>query len=195
MPKEPIYKKYNLSPDKKVLLIMAGAHGVLKNVKELCENLVHDDQVQVVVVCGKNSSLKESLSSLEGDNADRLKVLGYVERIDELFRITDCMITKPGGITLTEATAIGVPVILYKPVPGQEKENAIFFEDRGAAVVVNRHEEILESVTSLLADEEKLNRMKDNIKSLHLPNSSEVILQDIIKESELMAEKADMALS
>nr|MDH3099299.1 diglucosyl diacylglycerol synthase [Bacillus velezensis] len=195
MPKEPIYKKYNLSPDKKVLLIMAGAHGVLKNVKELCENLVHDDQVQVVVVCGKNSSLKESLSGLEGDNADRLKVLGYVERIDELFRITDCMITKPGGITLTEATAIGVPVILYKPVPGQEKENAIFFEDRGAAVVVNRHEEILESVTSLLADEEKLNRMKDNIKSLHLPNSSEVILQDIIKESEMMAGKADMALS
>ncbi|WRM38490.1 diglucosyl diacylglycerol synthase [Bacillus velezensis] len=194
MPKEPIYKKYNLSPDKKVLLIMAGAHGVLKNVKELCENLVHDDQVQVVVVCGKNSSLKESLSSL-GDNADRLKVLGYVERIDELFRITDCMITKPGGITLTEATAIGVPVILYKPVPGQEKENAIFFEDRGAAVVVNRHEEILESVTSLLADEEKLNRMKSNIKSLHLPNSSEVILQDIIKESEMMAGKADMALS
>lgn len=193
MPKEPIYKKYNLSPDKKVLLIMAGAHGVLKNVKELCENLVHDDQVQVVVVCGKNSSLKESLSSLEGDNADRLKVLGYVERIDELFRITDCMITKPGGITLTEATAIGVPVILYKPVPGQEKENAIFFEDRGAAVVVNRHEEILESVTSLLADEEKLNRMKSNIKSLHLPNSSEVILQDIIKESEMMAGKADMA--
>ncbi|WP_420022394.1 diglucosyl diacylglycerol synthase [Bacillus velezensis] len=195
MPKEPIYKKYNLSPDKKVLLIMAGAHGVLKNVKELCENLVHDDQVQVVVVCGKNSSLKESLSSLEGDNADRLKVLGYVERIDELFRITDCMITKPGGITLTEATAIGVPVILYKPVPGQEKENAIFFEDRGAAVVVNRHEEILESVTSLLADEEKLNRMKSNIKSLHLPNSSEVILQDIIKESEMMGGKADMALS
>ena len=59
---------------------------------------------------------------MEGDNADRLKVLGYVERIDELFRITDCMITKPGGITLTEATAIGVPVILYKPVPGQEKK-------------------------------------------------------------------------
>ena len=60
--------------------------------------------------------------------------------------------------------------------------------------MVNRHEEILESVTSLLADEEKLNRMKDNIKSLHLPNSSEVILQDIIKESEMIG-KADMALS
>ncbi|MFP9202926.1 hypothetical protein ACLI2R_17500, partial [Enterococcus faecalis] len=56
MPVGPIYKKYNLSPNKKVLLIMAGAHGVLKNVKELCENLVKDDQVQVVVVCGKNTA-------------------------------------------------------------------------------------------------------------------------------------------
>ncbi|MEC0831174.1 glycosyltransferase, partial [Bacillus atrophaeus] len=172
--------------DKKVLLIMAGAHGVLKNVKELCENLVMDENVQVIVVCGKNTALKESLSALAAANGDKLKVLGYVERIDELFRITDCMITKPGGITLTEATAIGVPVILYKPVPGQEKENAIFFEERGAAIVVNRHEEILESVSSLLSDEAALNRMKQNIKSLHLSHSSEVILQDIIEESEMM---------
>ncbi|MDG3073952.1 diglucosyl diacylglycerol synthase [Bacillus halotolerans] len=189
LPVEPIYKKYDLSPDKKVLLIMAGAHGVLKNVKELCENLVMDNQVQVVVVCGKNTALKESLSILEAENGDNLKVLGYVERIDELFRVTDCMITKPGGITLTEATAIGVPVILYKPVPGQEKENANFFEDRGAAIVVNRHEEILESVTSLLSDEDTLQRMKKNIKSLHLAHSSEVILEDILKESEMMTTK------
>ncbi|MCI4140176.1 diglucosyl diacylglycerol synthase, partial [Bacillus vallismortis] len=54
LPVEPIYQKYNLSPNNKVLMIMAGAHGVLKNVIELCENLVKDDHVQVVVVCGKN---------------------------------------------------------------------------------------------------------------------------------------------
>ncbi|MCI4170684.1 diglucosyl diacylglycerol synthase, partial [Bacillus spizizenii] len=53
----------------------------------------------------------------------------------------------------------------------------------GAAIVVNRHEEILESVTSLLADEETLQRMKKNSKDLHLANSSEVILEDILKES------------
>ena len=65
--------------------IMAGAHGVLKNVKELCENLVKDDQVQVVVVCGKNTALKESLSALEAENGDKLKVLGYVS---DSFRIS-----------------------------------------------------------------------------------------------------------
>ncbi|WP_395893874.1 diglucosyl diacylglycerol synthase [Bacillus safensis subsp. safensis] len=186
VPKSMIYKKYGLSSDKKVLLIMAGAHGVLKNVKELCEALLLDSEVQIVVVCGKNVALKQSLSVLEQAHPDQLKALGYVEQIDELFRVTDCMITKPGGITLTEATAIGVPVILYKPVPGQEKENALFFEDYGAAIVINRHEDILESVTSLLQDEEKLETMKQNMKKLHLKQSSQTILEDIVEQSDLI---------
>ncbi|PCK21101.1 diglucosyl diacylglycerol synthase [Bacillus pumilus] len=186
VPKSMIYKKYGLSSDKKVLLIMAGAHGVLKNVKELCEALLLDSEVQIVVVCGKNAALKQSLSDLEQAHPDQLKALGYVEQIDELFRVTDCMITKPGGITLTEATAIGVPVILYKPVPGQEKENALFFEDNGAAIVINRHEDILESVTKLLQDEETLEAMKQNIKKLHLKQSSQTILEDIVEQSDLI---------
>ncbi|OBW52447.1 diglucosyl diacylglycerol synthase [Bacillus safensis] len=186
VPQSMIYKKYGLSSDKKVLLIMAGAHGVLKNVKELCEALLLDSEVQIVVVCGKNAALKQSLSVLEQAHPDQLKALGYVEQIDELFRVTDCMITKPGGITLTEATAIGVPVILYKPVPGQEKENALFFEDYGAAIVINRHEDILVSVTNLLQDEEKLETMKQNMKKLHLKQSSQTILEDIVEQSDLI---------
>ncbi|MDM5298462.1 diglucosyl diacylglycerol synthase [Bacillus pumilus] len=186
VPTSKIYQKYGLSSNKKVLLIMAGAHGVLKNVKELCEALLLDSEVQIVVVCGKNATLKQSLSDLEQTHPDQLKALGYVEQIDELFRVTDCMITKPGGITLTEATAIGVPVILYKPVPGQEKENALFFEEYGAAIVINRHEDILESVTQLLQDEEKLESMKQNIKQLHLKQSSQTILEDIVEQSDLI---------
>ncbi|WP_342495527.1 diglucosyl diacylglycerol synthase [Bacillus sp. FSL K6-0994] len=193
VPQSMIYKKYGLSSDKKVLLIMAGAHGVLKNVKELCEALLLDSEVQIVVVCGKNAALKQSLSVLEQAHPDQLKALGYVEQIDELFRVTDCMITKPGGITLTEATAIGVPVILYKPVPGQEKENALFFEDYGAAIVINRHEDILESVTNLLQDEEKLETMKQNMKKLHLKQSSQTILEDIVEQSDLIMNKKTYA--
>lgn len=193
VPQSMIYKKYGLSSDKKVLLIMAGAHGVLKNVKELCEAPLLDSEVQIVVVCGKNAALKQSLSVLEQAHPDQLKALGYVEQIDELFRVTDCMITKPGGITLTEATAIGVPVILYKPVPGQEKENALFFEDYGAAIVINRHEDILESVTNLPQDEEKLETMKQNMKKLHLKQSSQTILEDIVEQSDLIMNKKTYA--
>lgn len=184
IPTDDIYAKYQLDPSKKNLLIMAGAHGVLKNAKELCETLVKNDDIQIIVVCGKNAVLKESLSELKQSYPQKIKVLGYVERIDELFRITDCMITKPGGITLTEASALGVPVVLYKPVPGQEKENALFFEKKGAAIVVNRHEEILHAVSSLLSDEKRLAQMKRNINSLYTKNSAETILLDIMNESD-----------
>jgi processive 1,2-diacylglycerol beta-glucosyltransferase len=186
---DAIYKKYNLDPAKKTLLVMAGAHGVLKNVKELCESFLEEKNLQTVVVCGNNTALKESLESITGKNKENLKLLGYVERVDELFRIASCMVTKPGGITLSEAAAVGVPVILYKPVPGQEKENALFFQENEAALVVNRSEEVYEAVSSLLQNDKKLRRMKRNIKRLHHPNSSLTIMEDIVKEAAVFKEK------
>lgn len=186
--KNEICRKYGLDPNKKILLVMAGAHGVLKNVKELCESFIEDQNLQTVVVCGNNAALKENLETITGKNVRNLKLLGYVERVDELFRVASCMVTKPGGITLSEAAAVGVPVILFKPVPGQEKENALFFEENEAAVVVNRSEEVYETVSSLLKDDKKLKRMKRNIKRLHHPNSSLTIMEDILREASLFKE-------
>ncbi|MGP1908114.1 diglucosyl diacylglycerol synthase [Metabacillus sp. JX24] len=186
--KNEICRKYGLDPNKKILLVMAGAHGVLKNVKELCESFLEDQNLQTVVVCGNNAVLKENLETITGKNVRNLKLLGYVERVDELFRVASCMVTKPGGITLSEAAAVGVPVILFKPVPGQEKENALFFEENEAAVVVNRSEEVYETVSSLLKDDKKLKRMKRNIKRLHHPNSSLTIMEDILREASLFKE-------
>ena len=93
----------------------------------------------------KNEALKQDLVGVQDTNPDALKVFGYVENIDELFRVTSCMITKPGGITLSEAAALQVPVILYKPVPGQENENAMYFERKGAAVVIRDDSEVLQN--------------------------------------------------
>ena len=189
-----IYKKYNLDPSKKTLLIMAGAHGVLKNVKELCQSfIIKRNDIQTIVVCGNNALLKESLTSLAKEYSKQLNVLGYVERVDELYRISSCMITKPGGITLTEATAVGVPVILFKPVPGQEKENAYFFEEHNAAIIVNQIEDIYEQVHALLADDIRLQHMKEHIKKLHINNSADLILEDMIKEATFIKDKHVMA--
>lgn len=192
--KSEIYNKYNLNPNKKTLLIMAGAHGVLKNVKELCQSFISKNEfMQTVVVCGNNTLLKESLEPLASSNPEQFKVLSYVENVDELYRISSCMITKPGGITLTEATAIGVPVILFKPVPGQEKENAHFFEDNNAAIIVNQIEDIAEEVHKLLSDEKRLEQMKVNMKKLHVPKSADLIVEDMIKESSFIRDKHIMA--
>ena len=62
--------------------------------------------------------------------AQKSKSVRFVEDIHELYKIACCMITKPGGITLTEALSVQLPLIIIKPVPGQEKENARYFEKR-----------------------------------------------------------------
>jgi processive 1,2-diacylglycerol beta-glucosyltransferase len=174
-----LFKKYHLSPAKKVIVIMAGAHGVLKNVKEICETLLTQTDSQIVVVCGNNTSLMLELEPLTKKFPDPLRVFGYLERVDELFRITTCMITKPGGITLTEAAALGVPLILYKPVPGQEKENAQYFASKGGAVIANQLEDIYMTISYLLNNEEALLEMKNAMRQIYKPHSAKNIIHDI----------------
>lgn len=180
---DSLYKKYGISPSKKTLLIVAGAHGVLKNVKDLCELFMTVPQLQVVVVCGKNKLLQGELEELCKQQPDVLKVFGYVEKIDELFRITSCMITKPGGITLSEAAALQVPVILYKPVPGQENENAIYFERKGAAVVVREEEDIFLKTKEVLENDKKLQRMREAMRAIYKPQSALNIVDMILEEN------------
>ncbi|MCI0767678.1 diglucosyl diacylglycerol synthase [Bacillus sp. TL12] len=183
MNSELIYNKYQLSREKKILLIVAGAHGVLGNVKELCQSFMSVPNLQVAVVCGKNDALKQELLGLQEQDPEVLKVFGYIENIDELFRVTSCMITKPGGITLSEAAALQVPVILYKPVPGQENENALYFEKKGAAVVVREDAEIFVKTKALLEDDMKLLQMKEAMRSIYRPEPASHIVDAILEEN------------
>ncbi|WP_369901181.1 diglucosyl diacylglycerol synthase [Bacillus manliponensis] len=180
---DSLYDKYELSRNKKTLLIVAGAHGVLGNVKDLCESFMSVPNLQVAVVCGKNHKLQEELGEIANSKPDTLKVFGYVENIDELFRITSCMITKPGGITLSEAAALRVPVILYKPVPGQENENANYFERQGAAVVIRENDDIFAKTKELLQDDMKLLQMKEAMGQIYRPEPASHIVDAILEEN------------
>jgi processive 1,2-diacylglycerol beta-glucosyltransferase len=176
------HEKYGLDPNKKTLLIVAGAHGVLGDVKELCTLFTTISNLQVAVVCGKNALLFEDLTKLS-EEVPSLKVFGYVEDIHELFRITTCMITKPGGITLSEAAASQLPLVLYKPVPGQESENARYFEEKGAAIVVREEEDIYVKTKALLQNDQALKQMRESLKQIHQPHAAMSIVDMILAEN------------
>ncbi|WP_404428300.1 diglucosyl diacylglycerol synthase [Sutcliffiella horikoshii] len=185
--KQALYEKYHISPEKDLILLIAGAHGVLKNIKDVCETLLLSTDHQLAVVCGKNLSLRNELAQLYKSYSGRFHCFRYLERIDELYKLANVIITKPGGITLTEATATGTPLILYKPVPGQEKENALFFSEKGAALIAKNHDELELHVNTLLQSKQKQSSLQSSIEKLYLPASQEVILTDILKESENIA--------
>ncbi|MGD6831618.1 diglucosyl diacylglycerol synthase [Sutcliffiella halmapala] len=183
-PLEPIIEKYKVDRNTKLLLILAGAHGVLKDIYKICEDILSTTNYQILVVCGNNKMLQKELEAFESLHPAKFQSHGFVERIDELFRIADCIVTKPGGITLSEICAIGTPVILYKPVPGQEKENAFFFQEKVAAILVEKKERLLEAVIMLLEDPKLQQVIKDSLQNLHLPYASNTIIDDVIEESE-----------
>ncbi len=161
------------------ILIVAGAVGVLKDVEKMAKQLLAETKLNVAVVCGYNRILYNKLCKLNEEYKDRLQVFGYVNNIRNLYKKSDLLITKPGGITLSECIACNLPTILYKPTPGQEKENSRIFENAGASVTVKSLNELTFYINRILFKSNHLEQMKSSLTALNKGFSSQLIVNDI----------------
>jgi processive 1,2-diacylglycerol beta-glucosyltransferase len=103
-------------------LIMGGSLGV-GILSELIPKLVHTQNLTFTVVCGKNAKLYEELIKI---NHPKIKPLPYVQNrkdMDDLYSASDLIITKPGGVTISECLMKGIPALIYHALPGQEQIN------------------------------------------------------------------------
>ena len=147
--RELLFGKYHLDLNKPVILIAAGAFGVLKNIEDTVTKLKNIKDNQIIVVCGNNWKLKEKLV-IHSLGEDNVRIFGYTNQMDELMKMATVVVTKPGGITLSEALSIQVPLILYRSVPGQEEENAVFFEKNGTAIIAEKPNDLIENISNLI---------------------------------------------
>ena len=93
----------------------------------------------------------------------------------------DCIISKPGGLTTSEALAKRLPMIIMNPIPGQEKRNTEFLLNSGAALSPSRTFPIEEALWSLLETKGKMDVMRDNIDLLRRPNATKDACEFAIK--------------
>ncbi|MGO4547685.1 glycosyltransferase [Paenibacillus sp. 2TAB23] len=191
-PSSELYHRYNLNPNKPIILIMAGAQGVMPDAALICSMLLADANVQVVLVCGRNVPLKNAIQQLfqHHSGKSRLCVLGYVDAIHELMSLSDCLVTKPGGVTLSEGITAGLPLFIYRPVPGQEKQNAQYLAAKGAATISYEAAELTGQILKLVHDPLRLTNSKLSIKQL--PSSqmaADSIILDILSNIRII-EKA-----
>ena len=77
-------------------------------------------------------------------------VWGYTDKVHELMKASDLLITKPGALTISEAFALGLPMLLHDPIPGPETENAVYATRNGAAVWLHPRENLAKAVNELL---------------------------------------------
>ena len=176
--KEDWYKINSLLLNKRTILISAGAFGVTKNLARLIEKITENRDVQVVIICGKNKQLKFNLEGVYKER-DNVKIIGYTQNMREWMQTSDVLITKAGGVTISEALASAVPLILLNPVPGQERENAKYFERNGLAKIANTESEIIEHLTYFL-NEENLRLVRNKMNTCYISHSTENVCKAIL---------------
>lgn len=174
-------KKYHLQSKKKSVLLIAGITFSTKKIKDFIFYFFKKFQEQLLIVCGNNQKLYEEIHTLQKRFAG-LRVFRYVQNIHELYEVSDFMITKPGGITLSECVSKQLPPILFKPVPGQEKENALFFEEHGGSIIVNSPEELFENIRSLFQNEKRIVQMEHSLAKLNQTDSDDIITDDVLQK-------------
>jgi processive 1,2-diacylglycerol beta-glucosyltransferase len=132
---------------------------------------------QTLVVAGRNEELRRELAVQ--DRRHPTHVLGFVTNMQELMAVADLIITKPGGLTSSEALAMGKPLFILNPIPGQEAANSDFLLGHGAAAKVNRVEDLPFRLEQLLGSK-KLVEMARAAKALGRPGAAVKICREVI---------------
>lgn len=171
-PRNQVIQQLGLRPDIPVLLIMGGGQG-LGPIKTIVKTLDKTTaEFQEIIIAGTNKKLYNSLKNKVKKNKKNTVLLKFVDNINELMDASDIIITKPGGITTAEALAKSVPMVIVKPIPGQEANNSRYLTQKGVAVKVDKPEDIGIIIEDLLINKEKLSAMRQAARDIAKPHAS-----------------------
>jgi processive 1,2-diacylglycerol beta-glucosyltransferase len=163
--------RLRISLSKKTILLMGGSRG-LGSLDDLVEALkMIPLGFQTLVVCGQNKSLHRKITDMTRGYAD-FHVLSYTKDLPRLMAASDILITKPGGLTCSEALAMGLPMVLTNPIPGQEERNVRFLTRHNVAMLARTPEELVVSVSNLLRYPKKLHNLRLRAKMIAKPHSA-----------------------
>lgn len=166
--RETVLTELGLSPEKLTVLLMGGSFGA-GNIKETLEDLIAIDRdFQILVIAGRNEHLKDKLSKMLDSTIHNKNIclLGYTNKMNDILASIDVLISKPGGLTTTEALLNDVPMIVPYFIPGQEEENLDFLTNCGAALRTTKKYSLPVLLKVLIDDPSRLDNLRKNIKSI-----------------------------
>lgn len=149
----------DIPADHQHILMMCGSIGC-GPIRELTEELAIrlTPEQELTVICGANDELYSKLQKhFAGDR--QIHIHGMVHNVPQLMHSADVFLTKPGGLSTTEAAACGLPMVLMDTVAGCEGHNLDFFLGRGGAVTAKTPKLLADIAMALLADSERLEKM------------------------------------
>lgn len=166
------------------LLLMSGSLGLNTIFLVLKELLKNKHKLRITVVCGKNTHLKDKLTKychLNEFKDKKLHIIGFTKDISYLMDYCDIIISKPGGLTVTESIVKNIPLIIPFAIPGQEEENMDFLTNEGYSVSIKDLSSLNKVIDNLISNPSSLNNLKYKLKKLSSTYSLDKIV-DITEE-------------
>jgi len=166
--------KLGIDGKKFTVLLMTGSFGSgpLEEIARLLCGFA-----QVLVVCARNAAL---FKRLKEQNLENVKVFGFINNAEELMAVSDVMVTKPGGLSITELLNMGLFPIFVAAIPGQEEENIKALAAYGVGFTPRNTRQIRDFVLELKEEAQKLEILKQNIREVARPDACRK-LADVIR--------------
>lgn len=182
--KREMRDKHKLRQDRVTILVSAGGFGVgpVHGILQALLDLRH--AAQVIAVCGRNEELRGEVekiaADLPRDHSVSILPLGYTTAMDEYMAASDILLGKPGGLTTSEALAMGLVFVILNPIPGQEERNSDHLLENGAAIRCNNLPVLAYKIDRLLDDPARFAAMRDNARRLARPGAAFDIVDKLL---------------
>lgn len=165
-------RKHGLKGDRPIVLQLSGGFGVGPIEKLYRRILEIERPIEVVVVAGKNETVRKQLARVDVPRRHASKVMGFTTEIDELMCVADLVVSKPGGLTTSEVLARGAAMAIVNPIPGQESRNSDYLLESGAAIKVGNLATLPMKLGTLLSDAARLDALKANARRIARPRAA-----------------------
>lgn len=205
----PIHPKFNrqlsredaaaqlgIDPTRPTVLMMGGSMGYSDN-EDIIARLDRTTlPLQLLVVCGRNEKQYREMCALaeKPERKDKCTLLpyGFVNNVEVMMSAADCIITKPGGLTVSEALAKHLPMVLVNPIPGHEERNVEFLMNNGMAMQVTKTFPVDEAIYHLFRNPERIDIMRRTMASVAHPDATERLSQFILDLGEYTEQREDI---
>lgn len=178
VPREQARAEFNLDPNRPTVLIMGGSQG-LGPLQDLVDHL-QAYSFQCLITAGVNRDLFRALQKRHRKDR-RIRVFGYTKMVNTLMDAADLLITKPGGLTSSEALAKGLPMILTNPIPGQEERNARYLLKQGVAEEADDPADIARLAQTLFHHPARLKRMEEKARDIATPYAAMEVARHVFR--------------
>jgi len=166
-----------LAPRLPAVLMLSGGFGVGPIEKMVASLASVRSNFQLMVVAGRNRALLTRLRQMRDQLPFKMIPVGYTEQMDEYMRASDIVVSKPGGLTTAEAMAVGLPMLIVNPIPGQEDMNSDMLLEHGAGIKAMHQVDIPHRLDEVLSSPQKLALMRRNALALGKPRAAHDIAE------------------